>query len=171
MLSITGVLLAQNNPNLENGVVPFGSYDGGDFDSINLFTGNLAIHIPLFNYPQRGTLPGQVDIVSNTKNFYVLQTCNTQLETCTLAWRLHTPFGPEIVPVTDALGFATPFKGQNAQGLQVITWDGSTHQLILTTGGNYETLDTSGIWANNQFPNASFLGRTRTRVALSNRYL
>jgi hypothetical protein len=38
----SGMLRAQDNPNLQNGLVPFGSYDGGNFDTINLSNGNLT---------------------------------------------------------------------------------------------------------------------------------
>ena len=45
---------AQTNPNLENGIRPFGSYDGSDIDQVNLQTGGLSLRIPLFSYPERG---------------------------------------------------------------------------------------------------------------------
>jgi len=54
-LSSVGIVcLAQTNPNLENGVKPFGSYDATSIDTINLATGALSLHIPLLSYPQRG---------------------------------------------------------------------------------------------------------------------
>jgi YD repeat-containing protein len=57
-LSSVGIVcLAQTNPNLENGVKPFGSYDATSIDTINLATGALSLHIPLLSYPQRGNFP------------------------------------------------------------------------------------------------------------------
>jgi RHS repeat-associated protein len=157
-------LFAQNNPNLENGLVPFGAYDGGDFDSINLYTGNLALHIPLFNYPQRGTLPGQIQIVGNTKSFYVVQTCNTQLQTCTLRWNIPPTLGPQITQVSDTLGVQAPYRTSFPNGIHVVSWDGSSHQMIVTNAGTLESLDASGIWANNQFPPTAFLSKNGNGV-------
>src|SRR5258708_29337388 len=51
------LLLAQSPPNLENGFKPYGSYDGGRIDTVNLMNGNLILHIRApFHYGQRGTL-------------------------------------------------------------------------------------------------------------------
>jgi len=36
----SGAAQAQTNPNLEIGFKPFGSYDGTDIDSVNLYTWN-----------------------------------------------------------------------------------------------------------------------------------
>ena len=47
---------AQNDPTLDTGFKPYGSYQGGDLDSVNLSNGNLVVHIPLAGYPQRGSL-------------------------------------------------------------------------------------------------------------------
>jgi hypothetical protein len=152
-------LFAQDNPNLQNGIVPFGSYDGGDFDSINLYNGNLALHIPLFNYPQRGTLPGQYQIVGNTKSFYVVQSCNPQLQTCTVRWQPAPTLGPQITQVSDTLGLQIPFRTSSPNGLHVVSWDGSSHQMIVTNAGTLESLDATGIWANNQFPPTTFLNK------------
>jgi len=53
----TGIsLLGQDSPNMEQGIKPYGSYHGGDLDSVNLLNGNLTLHIPLISYPQRGDL-------------------------------------------------------------------------------------------------------------------
>jgi len=45
---------AQQDPNFEIGIKPFGSYGGGNIDSINLGTGSLGVDIPIISYPQRG---------------------------------------------------------------------------------------------------------------------
>jgi len=46
---------AQVSPNLEQGIKPYGSYHGGDIDSVSLLNGNLFVKIPLYSLPQRGT--------------------------------------------------------------------------------------------------------------------
>lgn len=40
----------------EQGIKPYGSYQGGDLDDINVSNGHLELHIPLLEYPQRGHL-------------------------------------------------------------------------------------------------------------------
>jgi hypothetical protein len=37
----------QTQPNLENGFKPYGSYDGGSLDTVNIMNGNLMLHAPL----------------------------------------------------------------------------------------------------------------------------
>src|SRR6267143_3775123 len=49
-------LLAQTAPDLETGFNPYGSYHGGNIDSVNLANGALSLHIPFLSYPQRGAL-------------------------------------------------------------------------------------------------------------------
>jgi hypothetical protein len=51
-----GSAFAQNDPNFETGFKPFGSYDGGNIDHINMTNGGLNVDIPLISYPQKGTL-------------------------------------------------------------------------------------------------------------------
>ena len=50
-----GLLFSQDNPNTESGLKPYGSFHGGDIDSISLTSGNVMLHIPLLSYPQRGS--------------------------------------------------------------------------------------------------------------------
>ncbi len=46
---------AQDNPTTgEQGLKPYGSFHGGDIDSISLANTKLNLHIPLVSYPQRG---------------------------------------------------------------------------------------------------------------------
>jgi hypothetical protein len=44
------------NPTTESGMKPYGSYHGGDIDTVALFNGKLDLHIPLVSWPQRGNL-------------------------------------------------------------------------------------------------------------------
>jgi len=53
-VSVPGIAKAQDPAGLEQGLKPYGSYDGGDLDSISLVNGGLDLHIPLVSYPQRG---------------------------------------------------------------------------------------------------------------------
>jgi hypothetical protein len=48
------VTAAQTDVNMEQGLKPYGSYMGGNLDSVSLTNGNVNLHIPLVSYPQRG---------------------------------------------------------------------------------------------------------------------
>ena len=55
-LFFMAVLLAnaQDLAGIEQGIKPYGSYHGGDIDSISMVNGGLSLHIPLISWPQRG---------------------------------------------------------------------------------------------------------------------
>ncbi len=64
--------LTAQTPNLEQGFKPYGSYHGGDIDSVNLSNGNVTMHAPLVSYPQRGGKLGlSFSLVYNNKGWYV----------------------------------------------------------------------------------------------------
>ena len=46
--------VAQDDPTAEFGMKPFGSFQGGNIDNVNLLNESLNVHIPLVSYPQRG---------------------------------------------------------------------------------------------------------------------
>src|SRR5437667_3927350 len=46
--------VAQTSPDLEQGLKPYGAYQGGNIDSVGLTNGNVMAHIPMASYPQRG---------------------------------------------------------------------------------------------------------------------
>src|SRR6266705_126241 len=52
---------------LAKGVHPLGSYDGGSFDKVNLFNGNLSISIPLAALNGRAGLGVSVVLSYNSK--------------------------------------------------------------------------------------------------------
>jgi len=43
---------AQDLAGLEQGIKPYGSYHGGDIDSISMVNGSLTLNIPIISYPQ-----------------------------------------------------------------------------------------------------------------------
>jgi hypothetical protein len=45
---------AQTAPNLDQGFKPYGSYQGGNIDSVSLSNGNVILHGPVASFPQRG---------------------------------------------------------------------------------------------------------------------
>jgi len=88
LLSATGSsrLWAQVDPNIENGLHPFGSYVGSDIDTVSLTSGNLSLRIPLFSIPQRGNLKATVMIGLGRTSYYISPTCYTPQDTCTANW-------------------------------------------------------------------------------------
>src|SRR5215813_6001639 len=44
----------QTDVNLAQGLEPYKTYMGGNLDPVSLTNGNVALHIPLVSYPQRG---------------------------------------------------------------------------------------------------------------------
>lgn len=47
---------SQTTPDFDIGTKPYGSYQGGDIDTVNLGSGSVSLHIPVVSYPQRGDL-------------------------------------------------------------------------------------------------------------------
>src|SRR5437764_3871798 len=45
--SFPAVAFGQTQPNVNNGFHPYGSYEGGGIDSVNLQNGNLILHVPM----------------------------------------------------------------------------------------------------------------------------
>jgi RHS repeat-associated protein len=44
----------QTTPDAEEGMKPYGSFHGGEIDSVSLTSGKLTLNLPLASYPQRG---------------------------------------------------------------------------------------------------------------------
>jgi len=141
-------LVAQSNPNLETGLKPNGSYEGGNIDSISLTNGNLSVHIPLFSYPQRGSIPANRNLSYNNKNWYVFQTCQNAI--CTDQWRWNTRALNGIYFNVDGgvgVGYAPSIPGQPSTYLfTAYTSDGASHQMAPDNAGGYRTIDGTGIW-------------------------
>src|SRR5262245_20166285 len=83
LISLSSLTLAQTNPNLDTGLKPYGSYDGGNIDSVDLANGNLHIRAPIFSYPQGGGMPANFVIAYNNKGYKVDQTYHSQTDTYT----------------------------------------------------------------------------------------
>ncbi|MGH9572022.1 MAG: hypothetical protein ACRD40_00615, partial [Candidatus Acidiferrales bacterium] len=53
-LALASPIHAQDDPAFQVAAQPFSSYQGGNIDKVDLFSGNISIDIPLMSYPQRG---------------------------------------------------------------------------------------------------------------------
>jgi len=56
LAAVTSAVPAFAQDDIESGLKPFGSYHGGDIDSISNVNSRLFIAAPLSSYPQRGPL-------------------------------------------------------------------------------------------------------------------
>ncbi len=145
--------LAQQPPDLDQGMKAYGAYQHGDIDSVNLANGNVTLHIPLVSYPQRGgKLKLGYEIIYNNKGWYQYQT-----GTYTYAWR----YGGGAVSIVAVPGMSVKqsiIKVTDYSGSQyllhhytVTTADGSTHDVGITNNPQYgllgtgETIDGTGI--------------------------
>lgn len=81
---------AQVDPYLEQGIKPYGSFHGGDLDTISLLNGNLFVRIPFYSLPQRGgKLTVNLSLQYNNKGFNLLQSGQCpppQLGSCHLTY-------------------------------------------------------------------------------------
>jgi hypothetical protein len=135
---------AQTTPDLEMGLKPFGSYEGGNIDTVNLSNGNLLLWIPLLSYPQRGQAELTFYIRYNNKGF-IWQPLPSNPGMNQFVWR---GTGVDIIRGRLTAQRLTPIKGKNQSGddytVNVFTGfssDGTAHQL---TGNNGFPLDSIG---------------------------
>lgn len=54
LLFVPLIVVGQTLGGVEQGIKPYGSYEGGDIDSVSMVNGALTLNIPLLSYPQRG---------------------------------------------------------------------------------------------------------------------
>lgn len=154
-------VLAQTNPNLEVGLKAFGSYEGSDFDIVNLANGNLTIFYPIYSFPQRGSqLKASLRIYYNNKGWGVRRTCNTQTGNCTDQWAWQYPVTVGVpargtVQLALTTGKLTyiyqnlkDFLGNNHVVWSAVTEDGAIHQLLPNSisGRGMESIDVTGIY-------------------------
>jgi RHS repeat-associated protein len=88
ILSLRCLSFAQDSPNLEIGLKPYGSYQAGKIDVVNLENGNVSLYQILRHIPQRG---GKLDLDYyfryNNKSYTVDSNCDP-LAGCNPTWVL-----------------------------------------------------------------------------------
>lgn len=141
---------AQTVAGAEQGMKPYGSYEGGNIDSISMVNGSLTLHIPIISYPQRG---GKLHM-----DFYLyyantilkpLATCSAQTHMCSSStYTVSRNNGADpisIVSVFPALG-----QTSTTSPYTVTTFDGAVHTLLQIggTGDNYVSVDATGYFFN-----------------------
>src|SRR5579864_1691762 len=140
---------AQDDPNFETGLKPFGSYHGGNIDTINLMNGNMTLDIPLISYPQRG---GKLKL-EFALHYTNLGTFEDQAgDSITGFYNVSGPFthGFSIVQVGAPNGAPIPEDCPNCintavpyQGFVTLS-DGSIHQMQPSATNVWKSIDGSG---------------------------
>jgi len=66
LLAVTSrISFAQDNDDIQQGIKAYGTYRGGDIDSVSMTNGNLILKIPLVSFPERGKLHLGFELVYN----------------------------------------------------------------------------------------------------------
>ena len=137
LTSLARGVLAQTDPTLSVGIVPYGSYHSGDIDSIDLTTGNVYLDIPLISYPQRGgKLTLDFRTVYNAKGW-------TTKTTCTPRCRTQSAFVGGGAYLADTQGLQTQLTKwyqtggpyNYAYSYNISDYTGSSHQFLATNLG------------------------------------
>jgi RHS repeat-associated protein len=122
---------AQTLPDEEQGLRPYGSWHGGDLDSVSLTNGGLVLHIPLATFPQRGNLDLSFSVRFSSKQWqhYVSVSGRTS------GWRPAQNTGTQIVSSVDWWMQSSYSQTSDASGTtyswsrSVTAPDGNTHSL------------------------------------------
>lgn len=137
---------------IEQGIKPYGSYEGGDIDSVSMVNGSVTLHIPLLSYPQRGgKLHVGFSLVYANPILQPQATCDGFRHICTKSWYnvdygqaagtgLTYPYA--INPVADFV----PRIGASLLGATYTATepDGAVHQLVTVGSSQYRSLDATG---------------------------
>lgn len=162
VLLLCGFVLAEGNPNEENGLKPYGSYHGGDVDTVSLTNGNVMLHIPLFSYPQRGDLRANFFLETNSKGWVVHKYHNLGGDYFRWEWDARNPWNTLFgVALTSDQGIAVTrtrvitemtdhpdLDTVSIGGYSAVTVDGASHSLDLVDFPDQTILrtdDTTGI--------------------------
>src|SRR4051812_46707284 len=133
LLLCTLTMFSEENPNLEKGLKPYGTYHGGALDSVSVTNGNLTLHIPVWSYSQRGNVNVNYTLVYNNKSWQLL-TPNfcSPVNGCVPAWS-YTDAATGALDVVLDQGLVQTGKSVRIDASTVV-WvysaksvDGSTH--------------------------------------------
>jgi len=149
-------LFGQTSPDLDQGLKPYGAFQNGNIDSVNLADGNVNLHIPLFSLPQRGgklNLPFEVSY--NNKGWYIYQSGTTkQWKFGGLTGTVHVILAQSGMTSKTALIKTKDLYGNTVllAHYSVQSPDGSSHEVGITDNtnvgmkGSGETMDGTAIW-------------------------
>ncbi len=92
-----GIAHSQIQTSAQTSLYPFGSFSGSSIDNVDVASGALNIHIPLFSLPQKGKLAMSFSMLFNSNQFHSTLNCSSEYQGC-LAWYVHnTTLGAHII--------------------------------------------------------------------------
>lgn len=134
------------SPDEEQGLKPFGTFDGSDIDSVSMTNGGVTIDAPVFSYPQRGdSIKLDFRIIYGDHNWQLsfCSTCKNGLGANVAAWA-----GGQGVYVNESqYMYSSGYNSRVCGATFCVTGDGSQHLLGVTntTTVTRESLDGSGL--------------------------
>jgi RHS repeat-associated protein len=139
---------AQTDPNLEQGIKPYGAYDAADIDRVNLSSGALSLEMPLYTYPQLGgKLRFGFELLAGSPGFAEHTTCAPPPGKCTTSWT-GTGGSVGIAAVSNpTVTIARAYEAPNNTPYytpSIIESDGGTHKLALLSGSQWRSTDATG---------------------------
>src|SRR5712691_661491 len=138
--------IAQTAPNLEQGFKPYGSYQGGDIDSVGLTNGNLMLHGRLASYSQRGGKLRLNFVFSyNNKGWGIKKLTSPPAQVWSYSGG-QLAIGPDQPMGLTHQIIRQPNQSGDTDLIHIwhaITADGAAHQLA-ATGGNGQTIGALG---------------------------
>ncbi|HEX3156032.1 MAG TPA: hypothetical protein VHV32_15495, partial [Candidatus Angelobacter sp.] len=144
--SICGFSQAAN----EQGIKPYGSFHGSDIDSVNVSNGHLELRIPLFSYPQRGSL--KLGFVARFHNAVWNEhtDCAATTNICIHTWEFDQQPNVQIanengVPSIDQQLVSGGNSNNPVYSYSVRMADESQHPLGNLAGTIFETVNATGI--------------------------
>lgn len=157
---------AQDNPDFEIGVKPYGTYMEGNIDNVNIGNGSLDVDIPLISYPQRG---GKLKLDFSVHYFNgsvsIAQVCyDVPVEGLVCSYQSSGTQSGLAVIDDQALTYGIPgssgnppctnFQQNDASGISycvfdVMDSDGAVHDMYPTndTGTTFRAVDATGLLA------------------------
>jgi hypothetical protein len=82
----------------DTGMAPFGSYSGGDIDSVDMASGSLNIHVPLFSLPQKGKLALSFSLRLTPNPYTPTIDCDPAYSGCQVVYQQSSPILPTGYP-------------------------------------------------------------------------
>ena len=139
---------AQDDPNLIQGLKPYGAYHGSDLDLVSIENGKLDLHIPLLSYPQRGNLQMDFTVRVSNPTFGLGQVCPYKLPCTYFDYVTYTelPAGVSVIPDFASVSTNSGAVYGGGPPYPIITMpDGSSHTTGIIAGTtNYRATDASG---------------------------
>jgi RHS repeat-associated protein len=136
---------AQNDPNADAGLKPYGAFQGSDIDVVSLSNGKLSVIIPFFSYSQRGKVKLEYRLQYTQKDWRTKQVCNA-LGDCWLSWLPMTGTSVKLTTSNDLSSSSQTIQLDAFTTVTVsslVTADGGSHYWA-SSGGVKRTIDSTG---------------------------